>query len=710
MRCLDLDESFWHKDRLRYPMKRDPKDRGKDKWERISWEEAYDLIEEKYNECCETIQKEYGGIGPEGIACLNGTGRNTRWHGTFLTRAGFGSPNILGTLSGDSCYQPRMTANFISMGELFIVDAAQMLEGRYDNPKWQPPELVVIWGCEPIESNTDGFLGGWIVDMMRMGTKLLTIDPRLTWLASRSEQWIRVRPGTDGALALGLLHVVIKEDLYDHDFVENWTYGFEELEERVKEWPPEKVAEICWCDPEDIVNAARLIATSKPVGMQWGVAIDMQVDAMPAAQAMSSLMAITGNIDIPGGNVIARNSRNASKAYGAGLEFISPEMMEKRLGVKGISLRESGFTPLGSCDYWIEDILNDTAPYMTQMTWLAGTNPIANTGQDTQKVYDALMKIPFNVAVDCFMTPSIMGFCDLVLPCAFGPERDSYRAVWNPLRPIVKSCDRFYEAKTDEEICLDICKRFNPEFFNQFDNVRDFLTWFLQDYGNGIDYTFEDLIEKMQDYDDWPQTYKKYEKGMLRADGQPGFPTPTGLYELESSIVDVWGFDPLPHYMEPPESPESTPALMEEYPFVLTTGHRQGGLFHSEHRQLPTMREFYDQPTAEIAPAAAEKLGLKEGDWAWFENMRGRCKQRIHINPSMDERVVAARHGWWFPEKEAEAPSLYGVFESNSNNLTSRDIGETTFGSPVKSTICKVYKVEEDNELPTPGQVITHEV
>lgn len=708
MRCLNMEEQINHPDRLKYPMLRDG-ERGEDKWKRVSWEEAYDWIEERYNECCEVIRNEYGGIGPEGVACLNGTGRNTRWHGTFLTRAGFGGCNIVGTLSGDACYQPRMTSNFITMGELYIVDAAQMLDGRYSHPDWRPPELVVVWGCEPIESNTDGFLGGWIVDMMRMGTKLLTIDPRLSWLAAHSEQWIRLRPGTDGAMALGFLNVIINEDLYDHDFVENWTYGFEELSERVQEYTPEKVAEICWCEPQDVIDGARLIATSKPVGLQWGVAIDMQINAVAASCAMSSIMAITGNIDVPGGCVIARNSRKASKAYAAGIEFLSPEMMEKRIGVQEYDLRKSGFTPLGSPDGFIRS-LETGEPYMTQIAWLAGTNPIANTGQDAPRVYKALKKIPTIIAVDAFKTPSIVALADLVLPCAFGLERDSYRAVWNPLRPIVQACDSYYDCKSDEEICLDICKRFNPDFFNQFENVRDFLTWFLQDYGNGIDYTFEDLVEMMDDFDDWPQTYYKYEKGMLRGDGQPGFSTPTGLFELDSSIIGVWGFDSLPRHIEPPEGPVTTPELMEEYPYVLTTGRRQGGMFHSEHRQMDTMREFYDQPEAEIAPETAEKLGLVEGDWAWFENMRGRCKQRIKINPTMDPRVVALRHGWWFPEKEAAEPVLFGVFDSNSNNLTAQSQeGETSFGAPVKSTICKVYKVTEENAEPLPTYVVTRE-
>ena len=135
--------------------------------------------------------------------------------------------------------------------------------------------MVVVWGNEPLASNGDGFMGHWLVDLMRLGTKLIVVDPALTWLASKADVWLQVRPGTDCALALGMLNVIINEDLYDHDFVENWCYGFDELVERVAEYPTDKVAEICWLDEQDIIDAARMYAAAKPAGVQWGLAIDM---------------------------------------------------------------------------------------------------------------------------------------------------------------------------------------------------------------------------------------------------------------------------------------------------------------------------------------------------------------------------------------------------------------------------------------------------
>ena len=155
------------------------------------------------------------------------------------------------------------------------------------------------------------------------------------------------------------------------------------------------------------------------------------------------------------------------------------------------------------------------------------------------------------------------------------------------------------------------------------------------------------------------------------------------------------GLDPLPYYEEPPESPISTPELAKEYPLVLTTGASLWGFFHSEHRQIPEMREINPEPIVEINPETARKYGIKEGDWVWIENSHGKCKQRARLTPTIDS-VVHSQHGWWFPEKPGPEPSLFGVWESNINLLVPLGlVGETGYCAPYKSQICKVYKVEE---------------
>jgi anaerobic selenocysteine-containing dehydrogenase len=212
MRCLALPEVVNHPDRLKYPMKRAGA-RGENKWERITWDEALDMVCSKASE----FMEKYGG---KSIVCQAGTGRNATWQMPVLGWAAFKSPNDCGGfLSGDACYTPRMAAMNAMFGATFIADCSQFFEDRYDNPNWRAPEIILVWGNNPIISNPDGFMGHWLVDCMKRGSKLIVVDPRLTWLAAKAVHWLQLRPGTDAALALGFLNVIINEELYDKEFI-----------------------------------------------------------------------------------------------------------------------------------------------------------------------------------------------------------------------------------------------------------------------------------------------------------------------------------------------------------------------------------------------------------------------------------------------------------------------------------------------------------
>ena len=478
LRCLNMVENIYNNDRLKWPLLRDG-EKGENKWKRITWEEAFDWLEDTYKTICKTIHDEYNGIGPEGIVALSGTGRNAMWHGAMCLRAVFGSPNMsFGFLSADSCYQPRMTANLMKDGDCWILDASQLHPDRYDNPEWKQPEVVIVWGNEPLASNPDGFVGHWLIDLMRMGTKFIVMDPALTWLASKADIWIQVRPGTDCALAMGMLRVIVDEDLYDHDFVDNWCYGFDELVERLQDYPTDKVAEICWIPEQQIYDAARMFAAAKPGAIQWGLAIDMQIAAMEASFAISDITALCGNLDVPGGNVLVRYAYNSSKKYGCGLEFISQEMLDRRIGTDQSPIHKAGYTPFIPPDLLLE-AMETGVPYPPQMMWVHGTNPIANMGGDAPRIYRAWQNVPYTVVVDYYLTPTAVAFADLVLPVAMSVERDSFRSWWQPLRTMTAAAGRYYECMMDEELVFYLGKRFNPDFFNQFETVRDFLTWMI---------------------------------------------------------------------------------------------------------------------------------------------------------------------------------------------------------------------------------------
>ena len=470
MRCLDVVETFYHPDRLKYPLKR-VGERGENKWERITWDEAYDDIVKHVRQ----IQEEFG---PESIVSMQGTGRNICWQTPYLSYAGFGSPNfVLGFLSGDSCYLPRTTIGHCFMGDFFVADCSQHLEQRYADPEYVYPDYMLIVGNNPLISNGDGFFGHWIIDVMKQGgTKLIVLDPSCTWLASKAEYWLQVRPGTDAAVIIAMLGVIIEEDLYDHDFVENWCYGFEELAERCKEYPVERAAEIAGIDPELIRGAARAYASGNPSTIQWGLKVDQSVCGIPTAQALLSLGAICGDIDVPGGMMIPRCAYDIPDSYGCGMWNLSDEMLGKMLGVETSPLHALGFDPTANGDT-VLNAIETGEPYPIKMLFIQSTNPIANMAADAPRVYRAMRSVDYNVVVDVFMTPTAIACADIVLPCGMSSERNSARVWWWPLRSIVKVAE-YEEAKSDEQIILELGKRLNPRLFPWNDDV-ELMTWWI---------------------------------------------------------------------------------------------------------------------------------------------------------------------------------------------------------------------------------------
>jgi len=527
---------------------------------------------------------------------------------------------------------------------------------------------------------------------MRRGSRLIVVDPKLTWLAARADLWLQIRPGTDAALALGMLNIIIGEELYDEDFVDKWTYGFEQLAERAAEYPVEKVAAITWIPEEKIRAAARKFAESKPAAIAWGLAIDMTKEALPAAQAISSLWTVTGNIDVPGGMYMACAPFGAQSGMQAwGVDLVSKEVFDDRIGGKKYPILAQGIFPCAQPDEMIFTMETEQ-PYPMKASWIQGCNVIACIAAEPERAYNAYNKLEFNVVIDLFMTPTAVALADIVLPAQTYPEREGFSANWDELGIINKvTTIEGGDTKSDMEICLELGKRFNPEAW-PWENVREMFTDML---GDTIGLTWEGLRDRGGLIWPSPHVYKSYEKGLVRHDGQPGFNTPTGRVELYSTLFDAWGLDPLPYFEEPTEGPGSTPELMKEYPLVLTTGARCPAFFHSEHRQISKMRAIQAEPQLQIHPDTAARYDIEDGDWVWIENSMGRCRQRAKLTPTWDPRVVNADHGWWFPEKPGAWPSLFGTWDVNPNHLVPMLPGRSGFGANYKSLICKVYKVKE---------------
>ncbi|MFC2038816.1 molybdopterin-dependent oxidoreductase [Chloroflexota bacterium] len=755
-RCLAMTQYVNHPDRLKSPLKR-VGERGEGKWQEISWDEAFDLIEEKMGK----IRDDYG---PESFIFSMGTGRDIGAWICMLAYA-YGSPNVMFALSGIACYSPRIAAVETIQGDYCILDAAQWFPKRLEDPRYKAPECIVIWGYNIPASCPDNVFGHWIIDLMKKGTRIITIDPRLSWFASRSHKWLQLRPGTDGALAMGFLNVIINEGLYEKDFVENWTNaahlirqdtgriltecdlvkggspenyvawdmvkespviwdsenvsyktdgavpalegeyevtvaGGEKINaktvwtvycQRVNEYPVEKVSEITMVPEEDIIEAARFYAKSKPAAIHWGVPIDMTPAITPTAQAIADLWCLTGNLDQPGGNVISRYAFDAVAYALPGAKGViklkDKEIDKKRIGAdKYGPLRK--FIWRAQTDVAFEQIFTED-PYPIKGMWLQACNPVAGIGLDPKKWVEALKKLDFIVSVDLFHTPTTQ-ISDVVLPTGTFLEKDGFRTWWIPMQSINKAIT-VEDCKSDVEINFELAKRFDPDF--QWETITDLFDEIIEPSG----LTFKELQQQgwvfpPEGHSSHP--YNRFEKGKLRADGKPGFQTPSGRVELFSTLRQEWGLDPVIDYEEPPFTPVTQPDLYKEYPLILSTGRRSPVYYHTEHRNIPWLREIDPDPIIEIHPDTAASLGINNGDWVWCENWLGKCRFRAKVTLVVPEWMVMAAHGWWFPEKPGEEPGLYDVWKSNISQLIPMGFqGKDGLGSPMKHLLCKVYKV-----------------
>jgi len=460
--------------------------------------------------------------------------------------------------------------------------------------------------------------------------------------------------------------------------------------EQVDQYPVERVSDITWVPQEDIFEAARFYAESKPASIQWGVPVDMTPAITPTAQAIANLWCITGNLDIPGGNVISRYAFDAVAYALPGAKGIikleSKEADKKRIGVDRYGPLKK-FIWRAQTDMVLEQIFTED-PYPIKGMWIQACNPVAGIGLDPKRWVEALKKLDFVVAVDLFMTPTTQ-LADVVLPAASFLEKDGVRSWWVPLQSINKAIS-VSECKPDVEINFELAKRFDPNF--RWNTIHDLFDEIIKPSGMA----FKELQEKGWAFppEGHPSApYHRFEKGLLRPDGNPGFQTPSGRVELYSSLREEWGLEPIAHYEEPPFTPISQPALYEKYPLILSTGRRSPAYFHSEHRNIPWLREIEPDPLIEIHPDTAKSLDIGNEEWVWVENWLGRCRFKARVTLAVPPWMVMASHGWWFPEKPGEEPSLFGVWESNVNQLIPMGFnGKDGLGAPVKHSLCKVYK------------------
>lgn len=654
---------LYHIDRLNYPLIRTG-ERGSGQWRQASWDEAMDYVARKLLD----IKAQHGA---EAVSFFRGMGMN---NSNIISRLAnlFGTPNVAAI--SYFCYAVRVSACQITA------------TGKWSGTKWDgavvpdlysPTECIVEWGSQKRTSNDHGLIGHVpLTDALKRKPVHIIVDPRWPASAGRADIWLPIRPGTDAAMALGWINLIIEEGLYDREFVEKHCHGFEELRARAAEYPLQRVADITWCDPEAIAKAARLYAKAKPAQMVLGNGTDHAgLNTYQSVRALFILMGLTGNIDVPGGNIFYPAP---ALAYPDLKEALAPEQAAKRIGGSRFkALDRHGFAhpPLT-----LNAMLTDD-PYPVRALVAVGSN-IATTYPNTPKVIDALKSLDLLVVHDVFMTPTAE-LADVVLPAAGNLERDEPRLHLHIKGPHAAFMDTvssklatFGERKSDWEFVIALGQKLGfGAHFPSLEKICD-------DALAPMNITWKELKER--GYIELPVTYRKYQKD--------GFGTPTGKFEFYSTIMRDWGYDPLPSHVEPPESPYRTPERYADYPLILITGAKQAVYMHSQNRQVESIRRLAEQPLLEMHEKTAEDLGIAEGDMVWVETSRGRLRMRAHLHTRLLEKVVAIPHGWWFPEQPGP---FHGLQEGCANMLTDDDVEhcDPTFGSsPLKGLLCRVRK------------------
>jgi len=640
---LASPDRLTHPDRLKHPLKRTGT-RGEGKWTRISWQEALEEIAENLHR----IKEKYGarsvafGLGmPKGLE-----------HFVLIRLANlFGSPNVI--TSQDVCHAPREITGLHTCGFYPVAD----LHHR--------SKLILLWASNITSTNEEGEINSMLLRQLKNRAELIVIDPRKIDLVTRSKKWLQVRPGTDHALALGLLNVIIEESLYDKNFVEKWTYGFEDLKNHVRKYTPEKVSEITWVPPDLIRETAKLYAISKPAVIQWGNPIEHNIHTFHIARALICLMAICGNLDIPGGNVQAKDP----KIMGLG-PFVRadlfPNKWKEMISTYYHTIPRLMTTPPA----FFRKAILEGIPYPVKGFYAMCANPMLSYA-DSRQTYEAFLNLDFIAIADLFMTPTT-AMADIVLPVAtqfefndighFGLGHGFILA-----RP--KVVEPPEECWPDMKILNELGKLITPAEY-----WHDDYSGFLEDVLKPSGLTFDQFVEK--GYLKGPETYKGYEETAFR--------TPTGKVELKLSTAEKFKLPPLPEFDGLPEEDSA------EYPLVLTSSKSQYFL-HSSYRWVKRLREKRPDPKAEIHPETASKHRIKEGDPVVIETRYGKITHIAHLTDIVDPRVISASHGWWFPEANAE--SLFDWERSNFNMLTSTEKLSKQFGTPnLKGIGCRIRR------------------
>ena len=646
---------LYRKDRIQTPLKR-VGERGEGKFEPISWDEAYKIIAENLNRIKETYS-------PHSVVFYSG---HCKWYRFLLQRLAYSFGSVNYGTDDSNCAAATHLANAVTVG-------------RSAGPDLAHTNVFLGWNYSGYYS--DHMSVENVRKLKERGGKVIIIDTRYTPAAKNlADVFLHVNPGTDGALALGIANVIIENGWENKEYIEKYTYGFEEYKALAAKYPLDRVAKITGVTPEQIVEVARLYATNGPAATNYSAcALTHRINGFQTHRAVFCLAGLTGNYDQPGGNLPIPQSW-CHKPAGFTTREVEFRMCRKPDAVR---MGEGRFPIWDKYEHYqeyqamtLQDSILHHEPYPIKAVFGMGMN--LKMFPQTDAMVEAIKKLDFFVDVDLF-SGFTTRYADIVLPACTTMERSELKAYgggyFQYTKPVIPP---LYESKSDANILCELAKVLGVDDPLLTAGHEACLDWIIE--GTGV------TIAELKKAEGRPVKVasKPYIPGSFIENGTT---TPTGKFEFYStsiaSIDPKYGLNPLPEY-EDALFDQNDEEARTKYPFMLITGIRVPHTIHSRLHEVPWLRSLRPKPFIDVNKKDAAAMNIHDGDMMEVTSPYGRIRVMAHLTAKMKPGVLHMTHGY---------------SEANVNCLIGKDHLDRFSGFPgLKAMRTNIRKCEEAEE------------
>ena len=631
-------------------------ERGKGEFSTATWEEALDRVYEMWS----GVVRQYGagalasyfgrGVLGEPLARFNAVYGPVA--DAFLTR--LGSPNDMS--SSSICYH---SANTIAPG------LTMGLAGHYISPDIKHSDRIFIWGKNPATDEGPQLLLKSLRKAKEHGAEIIVIDPRGKGIAEEADWWIPVYPGTDGALALAMLKVILESGRYDKVFVKRHTRGFDEFMQYLAAQDTAALCRVCHISTKTLQKLADHYCASEKCSFVAYTGLEYQLSGMQNYRMLYLLWGLTGKLDVPGGQLI-----NAESLPGY------PYVADRDLMPIGSEKYPIFYKFLGAGQFTqLPRAVLEGVPYPVRALMVVGGSPACTfPGGDLWR--ETYLKLDSLVVLDRYMTEECL-YADVVLPCSTAYETECVEFFPGMKRLRRQIIPGVGESKAAAFILAAIADKFG--FGGAYPhNSEEMILWQL-----GGDRKKAALLRErgFLESPERERHYKKYDSGLLRRDSEPGFPTPSGKFEIASTVMEEYGYVAYPEYQDISSRSE---AGGEDFPLMMTSGARSSIRHGSFGPNMPRIAAAEPVPCAEISSETAAVYGIKDGDPVRVVTAFGACPFTAKIIP-MVQGAIQLPHGGG----SSLMPKAWR--EGNANALCSLDLADPLTGFPIiKSLPCRI--------------------